>query len=273
MSLFNVDRTRCVKCGLCVAVCPRGLIQLPKDGWPCTTKSALCVACGHCVAVCPKAALDNCRSPRSNQLPAPNGPAIPEDTIRLWLRSRRSIRRFQSRAVSRNLLRQWLDVARFAPSGGNSQGISYLVIDQPSTLRQLTACTIAWMEEPAQIQSPNSSVYAQYVAMYRQNGQDSILRDAPVLVLGTAAKKFARGRENTLLSLEYAEFYAPALGLGTCWAGLLEAAAFSGYSSLLELLRLPADKQLTGAMMVGFPAVVFHRLVDRNPLDIDFWES
>ena len=86
-------------------------------------------------------------------------------------------------------------------------------------------------------------------------------------------KTFARGRENTLLCLEYAELYAPSLGLGTCWAGMLEAAAFAGYPPVLELLRLPAGTVLTGALMVGFPNLSFQRLVDRQPLDITFVEA
>ena len=272
MSWLTVDRFRCVQCGLCVSVCPRGLIRFGA-GWPSLATPQLCVACGHCVAVCPLSALDNSRAPLSGQLPLPD-PRRPEpESTLFFLRSRRSIRCFDSKPVARDLLRRLLEAARFAPSGGNSQGISYQVIDSRPRLRQLTASTVAWMEEPAQTLSPKAPVYAQYVAMYRQSDCDSILRDAPALILGTAAKTFARGRENTLLALEYAELYAPTLGLGTCWAGLLEDAAFAGYPPLLEALRLPDEKQLTGALMAGFPKIVFQRLVDRQPLDITFVEA
>ena len=272
MSLLTVDRSRCVQCGLCVSVCPRGLIRF-EDGWPSLTKSRLCVACGHCVAVCPASALDNKNAPLSGQPPLPDSRRPEPESALRFLRSRRSIRCFDSKPVSRELLRRLIEAARFAPSGGNSQGISYQVIDSRPQLRQLTASTVAWMEEPAQTLSSKAPVYAQYVAMYRQGGCDSILRNAPALILGTAAKPFARGRENTLLALEYAELYAPTLGLGTCWAGLLEDAAFAGYPPLLEALRLPDEKQLTGALMAGFPKTVFQRLVDRQPLDITFVEA
>ena len=272
MSLLTVDRSRCVQCGLCVSVCPRGLIRFEGD-WPSLTTPRMCVACGHCVAVCPESALDHERAPLARQDRLPNSPPLPAATVRQYLRSRRSIRSYQNRPVERDLLRQLLDIARFAPSGGNSQGISYQVIDSRPRLRQLTASTVAWMEEPAQALSAKSPVYAQYVKMVRQDGCDSILRDTPALILGVAAKTFARGRENTLLCLEYAELYAPSLGLGTCWAGMLEAAAFAGYPPLLDLLRLPAETVLTGAMMVGFPNLSFQRLVDRQPLDLTFAED
>jgi len=269
MSLLHVDRTRCVKCGLCVAVCPRGLIHLDSE-WPEARESHLCVACGQCVAVCPSGAMDNTRAPLANQIPQPVNSILTGESARQFLRSRRSIRCYQQKPVPRDKLLQLMDIARFAPSGGNSQGLSYLVIDRPEVLRTLTDQTIAWMEDSTQKNSPAAKVYGQYSAMYRNTGRDSILRNAPALVLGTAAKTLARGRENTLLSLAYVELYAPSIGLGTCWAGLLEAATFSGFAPLLELLNVPKNKQFTGALMVGYPKIIFHRLTDRNPLDLVF---
>jgi nitroreductase len=219
------------------------------------------------------AALDNEKAPLSIQNPLPAFPVLSEEKARHFLRSRRSIRCYQQRPVPRAKILDLMDIARFAPSGGNSQGISYRVIDRQELLSQLTEQTIAWMEEPAQKNSAAAKVYAQYVSIYRQTGSDSILRNAPVLVLGTSANTFARGRENTLLSLAYVELLAPALGLGTCWAGLLEAAAFSGFAPLLDLLAIPKDLQLTGALMVGFPKYFFRRLVTRNQLDLIFQED
>ena len=272
MSLLHIDRDLCVKCGLCAEVCPRGIIHLHSE-WPEAREPALCIGCGHCVAICPAAALDNEKAPLSSQIPLPAPPVLSEEKARQFLRSRRSIRCYQQRPVPRAKLLELMDIARFAPSGGNSQGISYRVIDRQEILAQLTEQTISWMEEPAQKNSAAAKVYAQYVSIYRETGSDSILRNAPVLVLGTSATTFARGRENTLLSLAYVELLAPALGLGTCWAGLLEAAAFSGFAPLLNLLAIPEDRHLTGALMVGYPKYFFRRLVTRNPLDLIFQED
>ena len=145
MNLIRVDCSRCVKCGLCVAVCPRGLIQLSPE-WPELRNSSLCIACGQCVAVCPASALDHERAPLARQSPMHTFPVMDGETARLFLRSRRSTRCYQSKPVPRDQIRQLMDIARFAPTGGNSQGISYVVIDQQERLRQLTECTIAWKE-------------------------------------------------------------------------------------------------------------------------------
>ena len=62
------------------------------------------------------------------------------------------------------------------------------------------------------------------------------------------------------------------MGLGTCWVGLLEfLACHSDYmDQFARLLELPEDKRICGCMLVGYPAVHFRRLVERNPLEVEW---
>lgn len=270
LELITVDQSLCVRCGRCSAVCPRGLIQL-KQHWPESTAEEICIGCGQCVAVCPVSALDNRLAPLAGQTATPKQNFTAEAAYH-FLRSRRSIRCFKETPVEREKLVQLLELARLAPSGGNSQGIAYLVIENRNVLNQLTAATIDWLDEQRKQGVPAAKIYAQYVAMSREQGRDSILRDAPCLIVAHAAARFPRGRENSLFTLAYAELYAPAIGLGSCWAGLLEAAIFAG-APMLQLLGLPADRQFTGAIMVGYPALQFPRMPDRKPLEIKFSEE
>jgi len=262
MELIQVDQEKCVQCGACAAVCPRVIINMEKE-WPECSEPESCIACGHCVAVCPYSALSNIRAPLAGQIPIARFPVVDGEVAYQFLRSRRSIRCYKKTPVSRERLFQLMDVARFAPTGSNLQGLSYLVIEDLETLQKITAHTINWMEE--------HKSYAVYVAAYRKDGKDVILRNAPCLIVALAPKDFLRGRDNTHFSLAYAELYAPSLGLGSCWAGLFEACASSGYRPLLEVLNLPEGKVVTGAIMVGYPEYQYHRLVDRNPLDITFF--
>ena len=271
MDLITVDQSLCIRCGRCAAVCPRGLIHLGGQ-WPQSQVEELCIACGQCVAVCPVAALDNRLAPLAGQTAASSSGLTAEAAYQ-FLRSRRSVRCFKQTPVERAKLLQLLDLARLAPSGGNSQGIGYQVIESRAVLGQLTAETVRWMELQVEQGVAAAKTYAQYAAMYRQMGRDSILRSAPCLVLATAADSFVRARENSHFTLAYAELYAPALGLGSCWAGLMEAAAYGGHAPLLKLLDIPAGRQLCGAIMVGYPEFKFPRWPDRKPLDVRFVED
>lgn len=108
----------------------------------------------------------------------------------------------------------------FAPTACNSQGISYHVVDDLVTLKAIAAVIADWAEEDlrhgALGRSPWSKNTVNTIRGYRENGRDTILRDAPCLIIATAQKeRFVLGRDNTHFALSYAQLYAPALGLGT----------------------------------------------------------
>jgi nitroreductase/Pyruvate/2-oxoacid:ferredoxin oxidoreductase delta subunit len=271
MDLIKVDSTKCNKCGTCAKVCPTGVIGMDENG-P-TVLNQFCIACGHCVAICPSEALDNVKTPLANQLSLGNVPVLDKDAAALFLRRRRSIREFQNKPVPREMITQLLGIARFAQTSGNSQGVSYHVIDDRDTLRNITSVTIDWLEEalqsPPYAGSQYAAPFAAHIANYRQNGEDVVLRDAPCLVIPVVDKNFLPvGQINTDFSLAYAELYAPSIGLGTCITGFFNACATSGYQPMLDILNLPENMYVTGGLMVGYPKYTYKRLVDRNPLQV-----
>lgn len=268
MDLIQVNQEKCIHCGICVDVCPTEFITLGNQG-PEEAAGKSCLACGHCVAVCPWGALDNLNAPFAEQLPQEKIPVLDADTAARFLRARRSIRRYKQDAVPREKILQLLNIARLAPTGGNTQGVAYHVIDNADILHAISAYTVDWMEEQVKKGSPWALYYVGLVDKYRKTGQDIILRDAPCLVVAITAKNFLpRGRDNTHFSLAYAELYAPAIELGTCWAGFFEMCAASGYQPLLNLLDLPDEMAVTGGLMVGYPRYTYKRLVNRNPLQV-----
>lgn len=42
---------------------------------------------------------------------------------------------------------------------------------------------------------------------------------------------------------------------------------------MFKLFNILEDKKITGAVMVGYPQYSYKRLVDRNPLDVTFYEN
>ncbi len=239
-----------------------------QENGPQAINSKSCIACGQCVAVCPHGAIDNVKAPLSNQVDIKSFPAIDSQTAEQLLRSRRSIRCYKNTPVPREKLLKLVDIARFAPTASNSQRISYIVVENKEILKTAVKVIIEWMEQQLE-NSPHWS-FSSHVHAYREDGVDTILRNAPHLILATASRDFKNGRENTISSFSYVELFATTIGLGSCWAGLFEMCAFSNYYPLLKLFNIPTDKVITGAVMVGFPKYKYKRLVDRDPLDITF---
>ncbi|TCO68679.1 nitroreductase family protein [Marinisporobacter balticus] len=265
MELIKVNQSRCIKCGICTKICPSGVLCMGENG-PEAINPQACIACGQCVAVCTHMAIDNMKTPLNNQTNLKEFPVINAETAQQFLRSRRSIRCYKNMDVPRDQLLKLVNIVRFAPTASNLQGVSYIIVGDNKILKKATEITIEWME--AQIENPSHWSFPYHVRAYRDTGIDKILRDAPYLILATAPKDFKNGRENTIFSFAYLELFATTLGLGSCWAGLLEMCAFANHYPLLELFNIPKDKVLTGAVMVGYPQYSYKRLVDRNPLDV-----
>lgn len=266
---IEVNRDICTNCGLCVKVC-RGTLAMGDHGPE--IANDYCIACGHCVAVCPNGALTHNKVPLEKQV-VYNQSSVTPKMAENFLRSRRSIRNFKRRRVPREEIKELLNIARFAPTACNSQGISYHVIDDPDVLKCIAAAIADWAENDlkggALGKSPWSGNTANTIYRYREKKVDTILRDAPCLIIAMADKeRFALGRDNTHFGLAYVQLYAPTFGLGTCWSGLFEYCAAAEYEPLLKLLNLPEGKTVTGASLLGYPLYAFQRLVDRDPIEI-----
>ncbi|MGA2402403.1 MAG: nitroreductase family protein [Syntrophobacteraceae bacterium] len=275
MSLIKVDSEKCSRDGICVEVCPLSLLSLDPEGMPQMRRGAAgyCIGCGHCVAACPNGALDNTKNPISTHtaIPAQFSPDPAQSAV--FLRARRSIRRYRDEPVPRDKILKLLDIARFAPSGHNSQGISYLVVEGSENLMSLRKIVVEWMREVMKL-SPEMAerFHMPAIIQAHESGEDRILRGAPHIIVAHAPADLSAAPVSTVLSLEYVELYAPALGIGTCWAGYAQICA-GQFPAFSQFLKIPARRTITGILMVGYPKYKYHRLPARNPLDVAWFEA
>lgn len=269
MNLLTVDEDKCIVCMACVDVCPSCIIEMGDTVPHIDSESERdCIRCGHCVAVCPAEALDHRYALLSSQVPINRDLDLQADRAIQFLRSRRSIRCYRETPVPREKLSKLLDIARFAPTSGNVQGISYLVISNREKLRQISEVIVEWMEGEVIIGSPFAKSYKNYIKNYH-NGTDTVLRGAPHLILALSTRAYSSAaRENSRFTLEYVELLAPILGIGTCWAGLVQYCVLSKYQPLIDVFDLPEGYVIVGAIMAGFSEYDYHRLVERNPLSV-----
>ena len=270
MSVIKVDVEKCNRDGICIDVCPLGLLSADREGRPemLPGRAEYCIGCGHCVAVCPKGAMDNSKNPLRENTEVPEKYSPDPDQGLLFLRSRRSIRRYKNEPVPREKVLELLEIARFAPSGHNSQGISYLVVDGAENLAQLREIVAEWMRGAVK-SSPELSAYLNIPALIKahEKGADPVLRGAPLLIVAHAPAGLLPAQVSTVLSLEYVELFATALGLGTCWAGIAQRCSQS-FPAFSQFLKIPAERKITGMLMAGYPKYRYRRMPTRNPLDV-----
>ena len=110
MSLLNVDKTKCLKCGLCVEACPACILTMGEEGPACEVEHG-CMACGHCVCICPVGALDNKYTPLEKQRPITK-PMLDAESAYEFLRMRRSVRAFKPAVPTDEDLTKLLEITR-----------------------------------------------------------------------------------------------------------------------------------------------------------------
>ena len=149
MSLLIVDETKCKQDGFCVRDCPRSLIRLKgKESYPQLVPGGDqdCIICGHCVAVCPHGAMRHARLPFEDFSPIQKAQVIDEAKAVQFLRSRRSIRLFKDKPVEKEKIQGLIEIARYAPTAGNSQLVEWLVFSDRNTVKEFAklAAVRAW---------------------------------------------------------------------------------------------------------------------------------
>lgn len=266
MNLISIHEQICNQDGLCAAVCPLRLIDHSQGEYPAPIVDAddMCIRCGHCVTVCSTGSIQHrdisatdCTDIRKELL-------VSAEQCEQLLRQRRSVRVYQDKPVPRERLAKLIDIARYAPSGHNSQSAQWLVIDSREELRKLSGIIADWMRWML----TNMTNFAFSMHMDRalegwEQGCDIFLRDAPALVIAHADKNDRFAQSTCTIALTYLELAASSMNLGGCWAGYFNAAA-STFPPIMAALSLPEGHQSIGAMMIGFPKFHYKSLPPRK---------
>ena len=267
MGLFVVDESKCARDGLCAAVCPQAIITMKGEGAvpkPRKRAAGHCISCGHCVAVCPNGALSH-RDMSPDQCPPIREELLLDaDQAEHFLRSRRSIRNYKDEIVDKETIARLIDIARYGPSGHNTQPVKWLVVHEREALRQMVGMVIDWMRDMLKNQREVAKgLHMDIIVGAYKFGFDAVCRGAPHIIVAHAPRDAMPAPAACTIALAYLDLAAPALGLGTCWGGYFMAAA-NQWEPLKEALALPNEDVVYGAVMVGYPKFKYRRLPVRN---------
>lgn len=272
MSLITIASEKCKRDGICVASCPLGLIEI-KDKLsvpePVFGADEKCLNCGHCVSVCPHDALSLVTMKQNELLPVQKSSLPNPEQIEHLMRSRRSIRAYKKKQVKRETITKLIDIARYAPTGHNTQSVGWMVIDDKEEIRRLAGIIIDWFKNLIKEQSPMAQQFSldSFVSAW-EAGNDMVLRDASAIVITHAPKAYGAAEINNTIALTYFELAASTFGIGTCWAGVINLAV-NQWEPFQQALGIPKTDTCL-AMMVGYPKFKYHKIPMRNKAKIEW---
>ena len=275
----------CTRCGRCVFTCPRGLIAREGEQIRPIHDLSLCLLCGHCVAVCEPNAIRHSGVP-IEQAPLLGELELNDQLLERFLRRRRSIRRFKRDPVEPAKLERLLDIARYAPTGGNVQGVHYTILTG-GEVRQLEVATADFYRQLIRrLESPVGRVMVRLVvgaaALERllqgvpdlkrdvgrvESGEKGYCHNAPLVIVIHGGKEYPTIPEDCCFATYHLILAAETLGLGSCLIGFITAAAARS-KTIRDLVELPDGHRIYAALAVGYPTERFFRLVPRNPPNV-----
>jgi nitroreductase len=183
-----------------------------------------------------------------------------------FIKSRRSIRWYKDKPVSREIIEKIIDIARYAPTGHNEQGVRWLVVDTGDKLQQLEKIGADWMRNTISRDQRMAAMFPNILKRI-EAGYHFFLRDAPVLIVAYSGESMLLSTTDCTIALSYLDLVAKSAGLGCCWAGFFMMAANS-FPALKEAISLSEAHTVHGALMVGYPKYDYQRIPLRKPSHI-----
>jgi nitroreductase len=163
------------------------------------------------------------------------------DAIEL-IKTRRSVREYSEKPISRDCLEMIVDAARFAPTARNVQPWEFVVVTEKEALRK--------------------------IAEIAEHGKFIVNAAASILVFSKDTKYFL---EDCSAATQNAMLAAADLGIGSCWvAG--DKKSYAGEFNLL--FGVPINLKLVSIIALGYPsaAKVFRAAEKRSVREVLHWE-
>lgn len=168
-------------------------------------------------------------------------------TLDELLTQRRSIRKYQDRAVDVEIIREVIRECTLAPNAGNEQPWKFVIVHDRQTMKRISD------ESKKNILTRVESNPGDYAAKYRgmlQNDAFNVFYNAPCLVMILGPTHLKNLHVDCALAASYFMMAATARGLGTCWVNL---GTEIHDPAMRAELGIPEDCAIVAPLIVGYP--------------------
>ena len=163
------------------------------------------------------------------------------------LTKRRSIRDFEDKEVSLEIIKEIIRESCMAPSSANGQPCRFIIIINKDLIKSLSDESkknlISYIEK-----NPDSPTKNYETAL--RNPGFNVFYNAPCLVFIVGSKQIRSLHVDCALAACYFMFSASNRALGTCWIGF---GTNIQDPDLLNLIGMPEDHEIVSPIIIGYP--------------------
>lgn len=147
------------------------------------------------------------------------------------LLARRSIRKYKKDAVPHELVEKVVDAARHAPSGMNTQGWHFVVVEDRKKIAE--------------------------IGRYVQESDAELCCGAPVFIMVGYDEKSPYAKEDSACAMCAMMYAASALGLGSVWINRINRTAAKAES--MQKFGVPEGYRVYGCLALGYADMVLQK--------------
>ncbi len=170
--------------------------------------------------------------------------------FRQLLETRRSVRKFKNTPVPKELLDDMIAHATLAPNAGNRQPWTFIVIQDPTLIKQLSDDSKATILSEIKA-DPGSSL--KIYESHLKNPDFNVFYNAPCLVCIAGRADIPTIAKDCALAASYLMLSATNQGLGSCW---IELGRFIRDPDLIRAIHLPEGFEIHAPVVVGYPKII-----------------
>ncbi len=247
-----IDTEKCIGCGLCKKDCVGFDIDIVEG--KAIARGGSCIGCGHCEAICPQGAI-KITGFEDEITEFEEQVRLDPEQLMNAIKTRRTIRQFTDKKVEQEILDKIFEAGRMAPTGANSQGTRYVLLDEKKA-----ECEAVAVKMFGKVIGVGKKVIPQLAHMNIDS--HFFFKKAPVVIV-----IFGKDAVSASLAAENMAFMAEACGLGVLFSGFFTTCVnVSG--KIRKLMGISKKPKAVTTLVIGYPAVKYHRTPHRKPLNL-----
>lgn len=287
-----VDKEKCIKCGLCIEMCPTYL-KRDDENYPTAREMNDeenlfgCIQCGNCMMLCPKDAIEIIGEDIDNNHLRELSPNITDyDSLNSLFLKRRSCRKYKNQDVEKETIDKIINSAATAAVSIPPSEVKVLVFQGRKKVQELADNIMTNFEKFTKISpfilpfvrlSGKKADYKMFkefiiplgkgmVKNYK-NGIDDLFYEAPCVMMFYGSEN--TDKEDCLIAATQATIAAEALGLGTCIIGSV-GAIFEHNRKLRKKYGIEKTDKIGTAFILGYPEIKYKKAFQRNFKEVTF---